>query len=77
MDLFERKLIQEKIKLRDYYENYTESDEDVEKARNFINNLFTEGYEDKSIYTEFTTATDRNNIKRVFEDIIHSVFFNC
>jgi len=77
MDLFERKLIHEKIKLSDYYEDYTGPNDDIDKAKNFIEKLFTEEFAHMSIYTEFTTATDRNNIKKVFENIMHSEFFGC
>ena len=48
---------------------------DADKAKEFIKEMFLSVNPDekKSIFPHFTTATDTENIKRVFEAVKHTV----
>jgi len=72
-DLLEKKL-QANISLGEYFPEFkgTTSDE----AKNFIKDQFLESLQQEEIYTYFTTAIDENNIRIVFQNIIHSDFFS-
>lgn len=74
-DLFDDKLIHGQIKLSDYFPDYTGADTDADAAKQFIKGLFLKGIEHEQIFTRFTTAIDENNIKSVFDDIMHHHFF--
>ena len=75
-DLFETKFVDEKISLSEYFPGYKGPENDIDKAKDFIKNLFLEGIDDAKIYTRFTTAIDESNIKSVFNDIMHNDFFS-
>ena len=72
-DLFDDKFID--IKLSDYFPDYIGSETDSNQAKQFIKSLFLAGIQQEKIFTRFTTAIDENNIKSVFNDIMHNEFF--
>ena len=75
-DLFKTKFIDEKISLSEYFPDYNGPDNDINKAKDFIKNLFLDGIDNAKIYTRFTTAIDESNVKSVFNDIMHNAFFS-
>lgn len=74
-DLFDDKFIDGQIKLSDYFPDYIGSEIDADEAKQFIKGLFLKGIEHEQIFTRFTTAIDENNIRSVFDDIMHHHFF--
>ena len=72
-DLLQKKL-QADICLKDYFPEF--SGQNAKDAKDFIKNLFLKDLQQEEIYTYFTTAIDENNIRVVFQNIIHSDFFN-
>lgn len=70
LDLFEAKI--SKSHLGNYFPQFQEAEGDSEAAKNFIASMFlamNPDPENKRIFHHFTTATDTENIKRVFEDV--------
>lgn len=62
-------LLEEKImysNLEDHFPEYIGPKRDAEKAKAFIKGLFTENYEDRTIYSHFTCATSKK-----FEQTLH------
>lgn len=75
-DLFRTKFIDEKISLSKYFPDYKGPENDINKAKDFIKNLFLDGIDNAKIYTRFTIAIDESNVKSVFNDIMHNAFFS-
>jgi len=70
-DLLKEKL--EKVKLSDYFPEY-KGESDYHAACSFIKDKYLALNRcEKKIYTHFTCATSTKNIKKVFDDVKHSV----
>ncbi|CAG2176719.1 unnamed protein product [Oppiella nova] len=72
-DLFDEKI--QMSHLVDYFPEYDGPTRNADTAREFIRNMYLalNPYSDKQIYSHFTCATDTDNIKKVFEDVKHTI----
>ena len=75
LDLFTEKVNNTKRHLRLYFPKYTGPDNDVSTAKDFIKDQYLAcNISQRDIYPHFTTATDTNNIKKVFNVILEKTF---
>jgi len=72
MDLFKEKI--KKVDLNVCFEDY-KGGKNYEEAQKFIRDTYLSlNHHNKQIYPHYTTATDTNNIKNVFEVIKNIIF---
>ena len=75
LDLFTEKINNTNHHLRLYFSHYNGPDHDVSAAKEFIKNKFSTCNLDrrKIIYPHFTTATNSNNIRIVFNVVLDTI----
>ena len=75
LDLFTEKINSTNHHLRLYFPHYNGPDHDLSAAKECINEMFLarNSNKEKATYVHFTTATDTNNIKVVFEVVLDVV----
>ena len=76
VDLFTEKINNTTQHLRLFFPQYTGPDHDVPAAQQFVQDQFlghNSQQRNKLIYSHFTTATDTNNIKVVFEVVLETI----
>ena len=78
LDLFTEKINNTNHHLRLYFPHYNGPDHDVSAAKEFIKGQFLmHNTKERIVYTHFTTATDTNNIKVVFQVVLDTIVQQC
>ena len=75
VDLFTEKIDNTTQHLRLFFPKYTGPDHDVPAAQQFILDQFLNcnSQKDRLVYSHYTTATDTNNIRIVFEVVLETI----
>ena len=74
LDLFTEKVNNTNHHLRLFFPQYTGPDHDVSAAKEFIKDQFLAcNTKERTIYPHYTTATDTNNVKVVFQVVLDTI----